>query len=186
MKKSLFTLLLICSIGLCTAQTFQKGQKTFSPGFGLGLYGVGYGVGFALPVVANLDFGIHEYISVGAYGGFWASSWDYGFNSRYRFTSIHFGARGSFHFWKLLEELIGTDLKSDKFDIYVTPWLGYNIRSSKWTGQGLEPTDLGWRNRVHGGAQVGARYYFKENIAFFAEWGGTPTAWSNWGVTFRF
>jgi hypothetical protein len=186
MKKAILIFLLFASMSLCFSQTYKKGQKTFSPGFGLGLYQLGYGLGFTLPVVANFDFGIHEHISVGAYGGFWSSSVEYSFNSSYRFSSTHIGLRGSFHFWQLLEEALGSDLKANKFDVYFTPWIGYNTRSAKWARLGNSFQDINWGNRIQAGAQLGARLYFRDNLAFFTEWGGTPTSWSNWGLTFRF
>lgn len=98
-----------------------------SPGIGLGVYGRGYGAfGFALPIVLNADFGVHDYVSVGAYGGFWTrGNW----GGSGRFNSFHFGARATFHWWQLLDENVSGDLLSDKLDIYFTPWLGYNIRS---------------------------------------------------------
>lgn len=185
MKKILIFTILLIAISGANAQAFKKGDVMLSPGIGLGTYGIGYGVGFALPVILNADFGVHDYVSVGAYGGFWIRSWNYSFNEKYRFTSTHFGARASFHWWKLLDENVNADLLSDKLDIYFTPWLGYNLRTAKWSGS-QNIGNVGFGNRFQGGAQMGVRYFIKENFGFFAEWGGTPTSWSNWGLTVKF
>jgi hypothetical protein len=169
------------------AQAFKRGDVMISPGIGLGTYGVGYGVGFALPVVLNADFGVHKYISVGAYGGFWTRRWNYTSNDDYRFTSIHVGGRASFHFWQLIADNVSAGLLRDKLDIYVTPWLGYNIRSANWidNNNGLG-NSLDFDSRLQGGVQLGVRYFFNENIGIFGEFGGTPTSFSNLGVTFKF
>jgi hypothetical protein len=186
MKKIIFTLAMAISFSsLVQAQAFKKGDVMLSPGFGLGLYGVGYGVGFAVPVVFNADIGVHDYVSVGAYGAFWTKKWNYGFNDNYRFTSSHFGVRGSFHWWQLLDEKVNADLKGDKLDIYLTVWMGYNLRTAKWIDSG-SGTNLGFGNRFQGGAQLGMRYFFHKNIGVFAEWGGTPSAYSNIGLSFKF
>jgi hypothetical protein len=38
-------------------------------------------------------------------------------------------------------------------------------------------------SRFRRGAQIGARYFLNDHIGFFGEWGGTPTAYSNLGMT---
>lgn len=189
MKKIYYLCLIFLILNLTSlnAQAFKKGDVIISPGIGLGTYGVGYGLGFAVPVVLNADFGVHDYVSVGAYTSFWTKKWNYAFNEKYRFTSTHFGVRASFHFWKLIDKHVDTDLLSDKLDIYFCPWLGYNLRTAKWISDGnLQNSNLGWGNRFQGGAQIGVRYYFNKNFGVFGEWGGTPSSWSNWGISIKF
>lgn len=186
--KNIMFLIILSFVGLnANAQAFKKGDIMLSPGMGLGVYGIGYGVGFAVPVVLNFDYGVHDYVSVGAYGGFWTKKWNYGFNESYRFSSSHFGARATFHFWQLIDDKVDTDLLSDNLDVYFTPWLGYNLRTAKWIDDGgVAPYNVAWGNRFQGGAQIGVRYFINEHFGFFAEWGGTPTAYSNWGFTAKF
>ncbi|MFN5984285.1 MAG: hypothetical protein ACK476_13180 [Fluviicola sp.] len=188
MKKFILLLCLsFSSISFSQDQGFRKGQVTLSPGFGLGLYGNNYSFGLTVPVMANLDIGFHDYFSFGFYGGYWSQRWNslyyYG---DYRFTSTHFGGRISAHFMKLVSDILNQPEWSEKIDIYVTPWVGYNLRSSTWLGDGTNPENLNWDNRIQVGAQLGVRYYLKPRFAVFAEWGGTPTAYSNWGLTLRF
>ena len=183
----LILIVLVSTISLANAQAFKKGDVMLSPGAGLGVHGIGYGVGFAIPVVLNLDIGVHDYVSVGAYGGFWTKKWRYSFAENYRFSSAHFGARASFHWWQLVDDKVSADLKSDKLDIYVTPWLGYNLRTAKWVdGNGSTSNNVSWGNRFQGGAQIGVRYFVSEHFGFFGEWGGTPTAYANIGLTLKF
>lgn len=186
MKKILlFSSVLFCAF-IINAQSFDKKDVYINAGFGLGGYNYGYSYGFTLPLVANIDKGVSDYVSVGAYVGYWSARWDYLLSGSYRFKSLHLGIRGSFHFMKLVEEEFDLGLLNEKFDVYITPWLGYNIRSATWDGTGGGFSDLKWKNRVQSGAQLGVRYFPKENIGFFTEWGGTPTSYSNWGITFRF
>lgn len=175
----------ICTINI-DAQLFNKNDIYINAGFGLGGYNYGYNYGFTLPVVANIDIGVSDYVSAGAYLGYWSANWDYLSSGSYRFRSTHFGVRGSFHFMKLLEEELDLGLLGEKFDVYITPWLGFNIRRATWNGSGFGYSNLNWNNRIQSGAQLGVRYFPKENIGFFTEWGGTPTSYSNWGITFKF
>jgi hypothetical protein len=171
------------------AQSFERGDVLISPGIGLGLYGVGYGIGFAVPLTLNLDIGVADYISIGGYVSHWSKTWDYSLYGKYKFSSTHVGARGSFHWGKYLEEELNLDIIPEKMDLYVTGWLGFNARKATWAPSGnsiLLTNDLEWENRAQVGAQIGARYFPKKNFGFFAEWGGTPTAYSNWGITFKF
>jgi hypothetical protein len=186
--KKIILLIFVCFIAInLSAQAFKKGDVMLSPGVGLGVYGVGYGVGFTVPVILNFDVGVHDYVSVGAYGGFWTRKWDYGFGDNYRFTSSHFGARATFHFWQLIDAKVDADLLGDKLDIYFTPWFGYNLRTVKWVDNGgVSPFNLSYGSRFQGGAQLGVRYFLNDHIGFFGEWGGTPTAYSNFGMSFKF
>lgn len=189
MKNILIAIILLIAALPSAAQEYSKGDVMVSPGFGLGLYGVGYGIGFAVPLTVNVDLGVSDYVSAGGYASYWGKTWDYSLNGRYKFRSTHLGARGTFHWGKFLTEGTDIDLIPDKTDLYATFWAGYNVRSAKWQDEGttiLGNTDLGWSNRVQAGAQLGVRYYPKENVALFAEWGGTPTAYTNWGLTFKF
>lgn len=64
-----------------------------------------------------MQIGVHDYISVGAYSGFWTRgnrAWNGG-----RFTSTHFGARATFHWWQLLDKNVSGDLFSDQLNIYL-------------------------------------------------------------------
>lgn len=163
------------------AQAFKSGDVMLSPGIGLGLYGVGYGVGFTVPIVLNADIGVHDYVSVGAYAGFWTTGW-----TNYRWNSTHVGGRASFHAWQLIDEKVSADLHSEDLDVYVTLWLGYNFRNARYTGDGFDVYRYGWSNRFQGGAQAGVRYFFTDFMGVFGEVGGTPTSWTNAGLTFKF
>lgn len=155
-------------------KAFQKGDVMLSPGIGAGVYGNSIiGLGYALPVVFNADFGVHDYVSVGGYVGFWTSK-----SGSTRYSSTHVGARGSFHFWQLIDDKVDADLKGDKLDLYATIWLGYNLRNPN-------NSNILFDNRLQGGSQIGVRYFISNKFGFFAEVGGTPTSYSNIGITLK-
>lgn len=190
MKKAV--LVIVLSLIINTDLQSQGNSKLYiSPGIGIGAYSYGYSWGFTLPLLLNVDVKVSDKFSVGAYASYWQSTWDYSLYDSYKFTSSHFGVRGSFHFWQWLDsELKEIDLKSNKFDMYLTAWGGYNIRKFKWTNSNSIYTDPfeinNFNNRAQLGLQLGARYQVNKNISLFTEWGGTPTSWSNFGLSFKF
>lgn len=165
------------------------GPKTnyLSIGTGFGLYAGGYGYGFSMPIMATLDHKIDDQFSAGIYGAYWAASWDYSYWGDYRFRSTHLGVRASFHFIDILTDLFERDLDKEKYDLFITPWLGYNARSAKWTSiDGTQiPNTVNFRNRFQGGISIGGRYQVKSKFGVFFESGITPSAYSNFGLFFK-
>lgn len=183
MKKNLkllvTVLLLTFTVFSISAQdgdkAFQKGNVMLSIGVGAGVYGHSVnGLAFSLPFIFNADFGVHDYVSVGGYAGFWTSK-----SGGNRYNSTHIGGRGSFHFWQLIDDKVDADMKGDKLDIYATIWLGYNLRK-------VDNSTILFANRLRGGSQIGVRYFVSNGFGFFLEVGGTPTSYSNIGLTFKF
>lgn len=164
------------------AQTFEEGTLTISPGLNLGRIGF-YGGASGLPVVASLEYGLHEYFGVGPYAGFVNYKYGSGVGSyNYRFITV--GARGDFHYTALLEELLEIDLGSDEFDLYMAALVGYSITAysgpdGSTIGRGL------YGNRVNTGLTFGGRYYFSQNLAVFAEVGRVLYGALNVGVTLK-
>lgn len=184
--KNVFILtLLIVSVFSVQGQAFQKSDKLISPGIGLGLRS-NSGIGPTIPLVINADIGILDFLSVGAYAGYWTREWNYMFAQTYRLNSTHLGLRASFHFWNLLEDAFELDLKSGELDVYVSIWSGYNARSKKIVSQKFEPDNFyTFRDRYQSGISMGVRYFPKDKFGIFAEFGGTPTSYSTIGVTLK-
>lgn len=164
-------LLLITTLFLdvpqCSAQAHQKGDVDLSPGIGVGNYGwYNYGRrNYGIPLVFYADFGVHDYASVGPYGGLIIFD---------DVLGINFGARGIFHFWQLIDDKVSADLKADILDFYFSIFLGWEIFDNEFVG-----------DRFRGGGLLGIRWYFVEHVALFAEVGGTPMGYSTLGVTFK-
>ena len=142
------------------SQEFEKGDITISPGLGLGYYygGSGFAVGFA----ANAEFSITDDIAIGPYFAF--TRWDYGYGAgNYSYTFIDFGARGSYHFGKLLK------VNTDQFDPYAGAFLGF-VNSSYSSDYGNAYDDP-YNGGVRGGIYAGARWFFSDKFGAFGEVG---------------
>ncbi len=147
------------------AQSFDRGDVLLTGGIGAGHYGyhVGPGYrGFGLPVVLNVDIGIHDYVSLGPYVGalFKDAS-----------SAIGFGGRGSFHFWQLIDNHVSGDLRGDIFDIYASAYAGGEV--SRY-----------YNDRFRAGGILGARWFFAQNLALTVEFGG-PMSYFMVGMTFK-
>jgi hypothetical protein len=148
------------------AQSYQQGDKLLNVGIGLGTYGAG-GIGFG----GSFEYGIHDAISVGALAGYSGRSY---FGSRWSVLTI--GARGSYHFNELL------NLDNDMIDLYAGLGLGYRNITWNYNGSGINDS---WGSGILFLGHIGGKYYFKPNMAAFAELGsgfGTLQA----GLAFKF
>lgn len=164
MKKS-YILFLFCATLMLSAhvdsfgQEFQKGDIIISPGLGLGYY---YGGGFAVGVTVNAEFSITDEIAIGPYFAF--TRWDYGYGGGdYAYTFVDFGARGSYHFGKLLK------VNTDQFDPYAGAFLGF-VSSSYSSDYGNGYNDP-YDGAVRAGIYAGARWFFSEKFGAFGEVG---------------
>lgn len=154
--------------GLTANAQFENGDKLLNVGLNVGgTLGGGIGAGAAYEV------GVHDFISVGGEADF--VTWSYGsggYNVKYNFIS--FGGRANYHFGKHF-------ITNDKLDFYGGLALGYRIAnySSPWSGYSNS-----YGSGLYIGPQIGARYYFKPNLAALAEAGYTATA-LKLGLTFK-
>ncbi|MEM7373562.1 MAG: hypothetical protein AAF587_33365 [Bacteroidota bacterium] len=182
--KHLLTLLFILSVGTfhLSAQAFEEGQLSVSPGIMLGGLGV-YGGGVGFPLGASAGYAFHEMFDAGPFIGI--ARYTYGpVGSQYRWNFVSFGARGDFHYLPLLEEFLEVDLSSEELDLYVGVLAGFQIAGFSSNDVVLGPT-LNFSNRATYGLAVGGRYYFADNLAAFAEIGFVLYGILNAGLTFR-
>jgi hypothetical protein len=164
-KLAAIFILLLCDMGV-NAQGHKQGDLFITGGIGFGHYGYharpGRPVNVGLPLTLNVDYGIVNYVSIGGYGGALFKD---------NHTAIGFGGRGSFHVWQMIDDLVAGDLRGDLFDIYASVYSGGEI-------SGL------YRDRFRIGAILGARWFFKENVALMVEFGG-PMSYGNVGISLR-
>ncbi len=188
MKKSiLLVFAMLLGTSMIFAQPFEKGNHAINLGIGFGntgYLGAGY-KGFIPSISGSYEYGIVEIpmgaelkgvVGVGGYIGWATSRYEYTYwnDLSYHYNSIYFGARGNYHF-----------IFMDKLDTYAGIWLGYKVVNGKWKGSGTVPSD--WNatsSSVAGGAYVGARWYFTDTFAAYAELGYLISVF-NIGVTFK-
>lgn len=183
--KKLFAVAAIAFLSLSAIHaqepTFNLGDKVVSAGIGFGttLYSGAYYSRGVPPISLSYEQAIKDeilekgVIGVGGWLGYSSYKWDY-LGWGYKYTNFIIGALGSFHY-----PLV------DKLDTYVGIGLGYNISSSKEFG-----TDPGYDyNASSGGVvfagMVGARYYFTESFAVFAQ-AGYGISYFSVGVSLKF
>ena len=164
-------LLALVAPNLIRAQLFDEGDMIFSAGIGLGstLYSFGSVYNTSVPPIwISGDYCLREDLGPGNLGiggmlGYSAfkSTYSYiGDDYGWKYTSIFFAARGTYHF---------TDLV-DKLDLYGGVHLGFNIVTTKTYGDG--PDDFSpLNNRDIVEPIAGSRYFFADNLAAMGELG---------------
>ncbi len=165
---------------LAQESTFAKGDKVLNLGIGFGGRYSGSGMTTSVPPLgASFEVGVKDgvlekgSIGVGGMLAYSAHKWEYA-GWGYKYSSIVIGARGSFHY-----PLV------DKLDTYTGLLIGYDISTATEYG-----TATGYDyNSSYGGFTyawfVGARYYFSDAFAAFAELGVGVTIF-NVGVALKF
>lgn len=188
-----FFVLVFFSAQAQTDNNFGEGSSAINVGIGFGntIYtGADYKMGFPT-ISASYEYGLveipmgsklHGVISIGGLVGFGGSKYEYKYWhwGGYSVKTTYFlvAARANYHF-----------IFHDKFDPYAGIILGGYFGNSKVT------YDDGWNNTYpgydandsgfHGGAYVGARWFFTPAIAVFSELGWNISIFTA-GVTFKF
>lgn len=190
--KTVIILLIVKGLSMsANAQTsaYEKGEKVLNIGMSLGYYGYGYfgnRTGFTLPLNASLEYGITEEISAGPYIGYarWSYKYNNGFgDTKYSWTFMTVGARGSFHYTKILNELTDGDINEEKVDLYISLLLGAEVRTYKDDG-GFNYYDNDTVIRL--GPNLGVRYLVSKNFGVYLEGGRGTFGWLNFGLAARF
>ncbi len=178
---------------------FNKGEVTLSAGASVLHYGYlgdvwifdnDYSFNLIPPVVFKAEVGIHEYLGIGAFLGFYTRTYKFKVNDRikdhYNFYSA--GGFGSFHFTQLLAENLDIgDL--EELDMYISSTLRIEQRVYTRTyydgtfNQYFTTTETDTYPRF--GFGFGLRYYFAENFAIFAEAGTNNLGYFTIGGTLR-
>jgi len=167
MKKS-YILSLVCAIGLCLTQVdsyaqYKQGDIILNTGVGLGYWYAGGSYGnFAAGISVNAEFScILDEIAIGPYLAVTRRSYD---NASYNYdaTFIDFGARGTYHFAKLLK------VNNKNFDPYAGVFLGFVAVSDNYDDTYAYDS---YGGRLQGGAYAGARWFFSDKFGAFGEVG---------------
>lgn len=154
-----------------------------------GAYSPGYGFTPNFMISAKLTF--HEYVSAGPYFGYtWATSDNYyGVGDEDRVTTTAFGAKGTFHYWNMLDKLISDiDFRSDEFDLYANVYIGARLETVSYTerenGRYLERNDADIDPIFQ--PNLGARWFPADFFGVFTELGWSGMGYFKVGGTFKF
>jgi hypothetical protein len=153
--------------GVMNAQLFSKGDKVINLGIGVPSYLGGNGYETKIPLVSgSFDYGLFSgllegkaSIGVGGYLAYTANRFKFAGDYGYDYSYLIIGPRAAFHYNPI-----------DNLDTYGGLLLGYNIVGSSAYGNGQhnKPDNS---SRFIPALYVGARYYFTNSIAAFAEIG---------------
>lgn len=184
--KKLFAIAVFVILSLSTIQAqesmFNLGDKVVSAGIGFGttLYSGTYYTRGVPPISLSYEQAIVDevlekgVIGVGGWLGYTSYKYDY-LGWGYKYTNFILGAMGAFHY-----PLV------DKLDTYLGIGLGYNIVSANEFGTFPGGYDY---SATSGGivfaGMVGARYYFTEQFAVFAQV-GYGVSYFTIGACYRF
>lgn len=168
---------------------YQIDDLYMHAGLSFGYYGYGYlgsRVGFAIPLSVSVEYGFHEFLSAGGFIGF--ANWRYEYpsvNSKYSWTYVTFGGRGTFHFAGLMNENLDTNIDLEKFDLYASVIIGLEVRSYNASSGTY---DYGYNTGVSPvfGPFLGAKYMFNNKIGIYLEGGRTTYGWGTIGVSAKF
>lgn len=165
------TIITFCTaIFLLFATTLQaqhaEGDLNINVGFGLvPVFGTG---GFDFPPVnVSGEYGITDEISAGAFLSYAQSSEDFIFittDGKWKYTYVIIGARGSYHFHELIEDL------PENIDLYAGVMGGFYTSSVKWSGTGVVDSRSN-STSILVNVHAGGRYRFTENIGVYLEVG---------------
>lgn len=157
-------------LGAFFAQASEKGDLVIQPSLNLGAYGPNdrYTGGSWGGAILNIDYAVHDYVSVGGY---------FGFNGNDRFRQFGIGARGVFHWWQLLDDRRPKDLKSDRVDFYLPFYVGVRAVT---TSDGTRVN-----NDWFPGLGLGLRYYFNDKVGLAFEFGGMEMSSAKLGVAIK-
>jgi len=172
LQVSLFVVMALLAWSNQAAAQYKKGDNLLNLGLGLNSYYSG-----GIPLSVSYEKGITDDISFG--GALDYLSYRYGVPGYdYRFTAIYIGARGSYHFNRLL------NLRDENWDIYAGATLGY--RSFSWNGNNVSGLGSVYGSGLFLGIHAGARYYFSKSVGAFAELGALGSTNARVGVAFKF
>jgi hypothetical protein len=172
MKKNYLLIVVTCMLVLnANAQnTFSKGDKVLNIGYGLGSY-VNYGKTTFPPLSVSLEVGVKDNLfdgksslGLGGYISHSASKNDIFYEGLgsygYTYSFFNLGARAVLHY-----QLV------NKLDTYAGFMLGYSVASSKYYGDYQTPEAAAKVGGIVYSTFLGARYYFNNKFAAYAELG---------------
>lgn len=179
--------LFLTFVSMGWSQTFDKGTKVASLGIGIGSSLGSFDYSTQIPAISIMyEQGIAEagnvgVIGLGGYVGYKSFSWETNsgnFSSKSKWNYTIIGVRGALHF---------TGINKENLDLYAGLMASYNLLNYSYEdNSGFNTGNTGnFGNTAGLTLFAGARYYFSDNLAAFAEL-GYGVAYLNLGLSFKF
>jgi hypothetical protein len=188
-NQSIFALLLGFFLlgGSQNAQAQYFGTGTVNVSAGTSVLHIG---AMNMPLVVTAEYGVMEYLGVGAYLGYGLGikkdNWPYFDGEQWALSNLHvnnymLGVQASFHFQGLLGGLSISKL-AKKMDVFATGYGGARI-VTRTVAKDRTAFDFPVKRKGILGLSLTGRYYFKEKWAAFLELGRSPSGYVAFGVT---
>lgn len=166
MKNLVILMVMFLTVNTVYSQAFEAKNFNIDVGYALGSHRNAF---YSPGVLLNLEKGVHKWIGVGAYTGY-----QYNFGGgigllgltgySYNAHSIPLGGTGAFHFYQMIGDLTGKDIKQDKLDVAIKHSFGVRF-DIQMDGYSTFTPSFDW------GTSVMARYFFNEHLGVYAEVG---------------
>jgi hypothetical protein len=190
----LLTSILLINTNFSKAQevkVFEEGDLSVNMGMSFGLIGYNYGYGsrsFPLPITANVEYGVNEYLGVGGYIGYLGMNYGTTGNE-YKYRNYSFGVQGVFHATPILNEMLKLGIDESKIDYYAKLVLGFETYKFKYVGNNsiyniYNLTPSNGTGAVFGPV-LGARYLFNPNFGAYIEGGRGAFGWITLGISIK-
>ncbi|MFN8283886.1 MAG: hypothetical protein U0U67_11770 [Chitinophagales bacterium] len=148
-------------------------------GFGsLNYAGTTYGNGLLLGMTLNLDYNVHDYVSIGAYYSFAQKNYK---TTNVAYLGNAFGARIALHWWQLLADKTGKELLAERLDFDVHAHIGAFLVSFKDKTLDAKTKKVG----LNAGGGIALRYYFVDHFGVAIEAGYEEASWAKIGFAVK-
>ena len=127
------------------------------------------------PAYAKYEHGILDEVGIGGQLAMSGAKYDYGNNQNEKVSVFHMALLGYYHFNKLIPVR--------QLDVYAGTGLAFRRRAVNYSD---DLYDNSTNTDVTLAMKIGARYYVKDNFAFYGEAGQDGMSDVNLGITFRF
>jgi hypothetical protein len=142
-------------------------------------FGYGYVYDGIIPgLTLNLDYNVHRYVGVGL---FYSVGFQNYKKSNVFYLGNAFGARGTFHWWQLLDDKSDVDLFSDKIDFDIHAHLGGFALSEKNKNDNSKVKKFGF----NAGAGVGFKFYFVKSFGVAIDAGFEEASYAKLGLVIK-
>jgi len=131
-------------------------------------------VGFG-PAYIKYEHGIIDEVGIGGQIALSGAKYEYSNDQTEKINTFHFAILGYYHFNKLIPV--------KQLDVYAGSGLAFRNRSVSYSDDFYDNNTTAVVTMAF---KVGARYYIKDNFAFYGEGGYDNMSDVNLGVTFRF
>ena len=150
----------------------------------------------SVPVIVAVEYGIHEYVSLGGFVGYQSYSYSDSYQDgvppynkvaySYVYSAISLGLKGSFHVFPYINDRFQAGVDESRMDAYLTAYAGVSLHNYR------EVTSTGYSGydrlvpRYIVGPGAGFRYMFFNSFGAFAEAGVGAVGFTTIGVVYKF